>query len=208
MYGTNFKQKMINIFKEYGSYILASIVLLFVLGLFVFAIIFSATNTGSNNPIINDDSNHIDNEVSTPVATVKTYALPLLNATLLKGYYDKELVFNDSLRHWETHRSLDLTSDNTTVMSIADGVVKEVYSNYLEGNVIKIEHADGLMSVYASLDDNINLKVGDVVSKGQVVGVMSDSAYSEVKTGNHLHFTMLKDGEKVDPLAYLNIDYK
>ena len=50
--------------------------------------------------------------------------------------------------------------------------------------------------------------VGDSVTKGQVIATTSDSAYSELNTGSHLHFTLYDNDVKVDPMAYLNIQDK
>lgn len=198
-----FKQKMVDFFRTYGAYLIA----IFLLAVLTISIVL-VSMFGSSVPVVNEGNVVIDKPVvnDTPVASVVTYALPLKNPSISMGYYDKELVYNNSLKQWETHKSLDLVSDDSSdVMSIADGVVESVYSNYLEGSVIVISHGGGLKSSYASLDDNITLKVGDSVSKGQVIATMSDSAYSELNDGVHLHFTMYENDEKIDPMAYLSL---
>ena len=202
-----FKQKISDFFRYYGSYVIATVLLLvFAVSMVVIAIVSSSAPVVNEGNIQDDIPSVNDTPVETPVGSVITYALPLVNPTIAMGYYDKELVYNNSLKQWETHRSLDLvSSDSTNVMSIADGVVEKVYSNYLEGNVIVIAHDNGLRSSYASLDDNISLSVGDSVSKGQVIATMSDSAYSELNSGAHLHFTLYDNNEKVDPMAYLSL---
>ena len=197
------RQKISSFLRVYGAYIIA-LILLFVITATVFVL---ALFSGSDS-VVEDTSGVIDKPIQndTTVSTVVTYSLPLKNPSVSMGYFDKELVYNNSLKQWETHKSLDLTSlDSTNVMAIADGVVDKVYSNYLEGSVIVINHDNGLQSSYASLDDNISLKVGDRVSKGQVIATMSDSAYSELNSGVHLHFTMYEDGVKVDPMSYLGL---
>ena len=198
------KRKISDFFKVYGAYVVA-VGLLLVLTI---SIILVSVFGSSSTPVTNEGNLVIDKPTinDAPVSSVVTYALPLKNPSISMGYFDKELVYNNSLKQWETHKSLDLTSlDSTDVMSIADGVVEDVYSNYLEGNVIVISHGDGLRSSYASLDDNITLKKGDAVSKGQVIATMSDSAYSELNSGVHLHFTMYEGDNKIDPMAYLSL---
>ena len=46
------------------------------------------------------------------------------------------------------------------------------------------------------------------VNAGQKIGTMSESASDEVLTGAHLHFELLKDGQKVDPANYLTLENK
>ena len=120
------KDRVISVFRNYTSFIVSCAVLAVLSITIILAIVFS----GNGQVVTNEGGLNLGDDTpvsSTPVGSVVSYSLPLLNATLLKGYYDKELVYNDSLKQWETHRSWDLvSSDSTSVMSIADGVVKSV----------------------------------------------------------------------------------
>ena len=195
------RQKITDFFRYYGAYIIA-VFLLFLITASV--VLFSMLSAGGG--VVDNVGGVVENPTitDTPVGSVASYSLPLTNPSICMGYFDNELVYNNSLKQWETHKSLDLTSTTSSnVMSIADGVVEKVYSNYLEGNVIVISHDNGLQSSYASLGDDISLKVGDKVVKGQVIATISDSAYSELNTGDHLHFTLYEGGVKIDPMTYL-----
>ena len=66
----------------------------------------------------------------------------------------------------------------------------------------------GETSVYSSLDNELSIKMSDKVKKGQKIGNVSDTAANEQKTGNHLHFELYKDGQKVDPANYLSLENK
>ena len=135
------KRKISDFFKVYGAYVVA-VGLLIVLTI---SIVLVSMFGSSSTPVTNEGNLVIDKPTinDAPVSSVVTYALPLKNPSISMGYFDMELVYNNSLKQWETHKSLDLTSlDSTDVMSIADGVVEDVYSNYLEGNVIVISHGD------------------------------------------------------------------
>jgi murein DD-endopeptidase MepM/ murein hydrolase activator NlpD len=63
------------------------------------------------------------------------------------------------------------------------------------GEVIVIEHADGLRSVYAHLQKR-SVKAGDVVTAGQLIG--HTGATGRV-TGPHLHLEVHRNGVKLDP---------
>jgi len=53
------------------------------------------------------------------------------------------------------------------------------------GNQVVIDHGGNVFTIYAHIMNNVKVKVGDYVRKGQVIGFMADSGSS---TGTHLHF--------------------
>ena len=74
----------------------------------------------------------------------------------------------------------------------------EVYSS---GNYVKLEHSKGFTTEYYHLaKGRVDVKVGQVVEKGQVLGFMGSTGWS---TGNHLHFGIRINGGAVDPESYL-----
>lgn len=189
MENTTFKQKMTNILKRYGYY--------FILCILVIGAILTMVLIG-----VSDNKK----QQSVPTSTKITPYMPVLNATLYKEYYGDELCYNATLKQWETHNGIDLqVASGSSVYSILDGKVKDIYSNLLEGTVVVIEHADGLVSEYASLDSDLKVKVGDEVSRGDIIGAVSESANAESDAGAHLHFSMFDNDKKIDPAAYLNI---
>lgn len=144
-----------------------------------------------------------------PVNTgVIEFSLPMENAVVVKDYADDRLQLNESLNRWEIHLAIDLASENDNVFAICDGVVASVDSNSLEGYVVKIEHQDGFVSIYSSLSDAVNVKEGDKVVSGQLIGLASTTATNESVDGSHLHLVMLKDGVEVDPNNYLDLQNK
>ena len=90
--------------------------------------------------------------------------------------------------------------DTFDVVSILDGTVKDVKEDTTLGNVITIEHENGITSVYQSVGD-ITIKVNDTVTKGQVIAKSSTSNIS-TDLGNHLYFELIIDGICVDPENY------
>lgn len=72
------------------------------------------------------------------------------------------------------------------------------------GNYVMIDHGDGTASVYAHMyNGSIAVKNGDKVKQGQKLGMMGSSGSS---TGSHLHFEIRINGERVDPLQYINAE--
>ena len=196
MENTTFMQKMKNVFKKYGYYML--------LGVLVLSIVLTLIIVGITS---SNDEQAIDTTPTTSTS-VSPY-LPVLNASIYKGYYGDELMYNATLKQWETHNGIDFqAASGSKVYSILDGKVKDVYSNILEGKVIVIEHEDGLISTYSSLDEEVSVEKGDSVNRGQEIGTISETATSEADAGAHLHFSLTDNGKKIDPASYLNIETK
>jgi len=151
----------------------------------------------------------VPREGGEPVSNgISNFGLPMTNAVVIKDFKNDRLQHNESLQRWEIHLSVDLSSEKPEVFSVYDGVVDSITTNSLEGTVIKINHEGGFVSVYASLSDDVKVKEGDKVNKGQEIGKASASATNESKSGEHLHFTLLKDGKAVDPNNYLDLQNK
>lgn len=194
MENITFMQKIKNVFRRYGYYILLSVLVLSV----VLTLIIVGLSSNKNEQVEN----------TVPTATVSPY-LPLLNATIYKGYFGDELMYNATLKQWETHNGIDFqAASGSSVYSILDGKVKDVYSNVLEGVVVVIEHGNGLTSTYGSLDEEVSVEKGDSVNRGQQIGTISETASSEADAGAHLHFSLTDNGKKIDPASYLNIESK
>jgi murein DD-endopeptidase MepM/ murein hydrolase activator NlpD len=137
------------------------------------------------------------------------FVVPIKNATVTKDYSGSELQYNNTLKQWEIHKAIDfMAGEDLNVYAVADGTVSNVYTNYLEGTVVEISHKDGVVSVYKSLDSNVNVSIGDKVSAGSDIGKVSQSMAQEQNTGAHLHFEMLKNGIKVNPNDYLDLGNK
>lgn len=96
------------------------------------------------------------------------------------------------------HRGIDIPApESTDILSIDDGIVtfSGVQNGY--GNVVKIQHFDGKLTLYAHNSLNV-VKNGDVVKKGQVIAKVGSTGNS---TGNHLHFEVKLDNENINPLG-------
>lgn len=121
---------------------------------------------------------------------------------VLCQFVDTELVYCSTLKQWQTHTGIDYSAtDGESVKCVYEGTVIEVTNDMLSGNVVKVDHGDGLVTVYGALD-TVTVKVGDTVGQGAILGVAGNSALLEVELGTHLHFETLLDGVSINPIVY------
>lgn len=98
------------------------------------------------------------------------------------------------------HEGLDFTADvGTPVMAAADGVILTAGYHPDYGNVIDIDHGDGLVSRYAHLS-RIDVKGGALIKRGEQIGALGSTGRS---TGPHLHFEVRMLGVAQDPAIFL-----
>lgn len=157
-----------------------------------------------NNSANSNNGNNSSNTSQVVVPTVITFIMPVENGQIVKDYTDNTVVFNQTLGVYSAHLAVDIASnEGAKVYSAYKGVIESVETSYLLGTVITIDHGGDLKTVYSSLDVDENLVVGMQVEQGQELGVISTANRQEYKDGAHLHFEVLKNGEKVNPLDYI-----
>lgn len=99
------------------------------------------------------------------------------------------------------HAGLDFTSPTgSEIHSSGDGVVEKIgYSKGGYGNEIIVNHGYGYKSHYAHLSKFANIKVGQKVKRGEVIGYVGSTGKS---TAPHLHYEIIKNGNKIDPINF------
>lgn len=155
------------------------------------------------NPDDGDDGD--DDDGSDDNKPQKTFTLDgiLSEYTVDIGFSNTELVFDPTQKHWATHEGVDLIAEaGEQVKCSFDGTVKSVTTDSFDGTTVVITHDGGFETTYKLLD-GVTLKAGDSVAEGDVLGAVSSSALSEIAQGTHIHLELTKDGEKIDPTAYM-----
>ena len=79
-----------------------------------------------------------------------------------------------------------------------------VYEDDTMGMTVVIRHQDGYITKYASLASEVMVKAGDAVAMGQQIGYVGNTALLESAIGDHLHFSVTRNDEPVDPAEFLN----
>jgi len=109
------------------------------------------------------------------------------------------------LHRYKAHLGTDFGARRgTPILAAADG--KVIFSGWMGGygNVIKIKHSDGYVTLYAH-QSRRKAKVGQRVKKGQVIGFVGSTGRS---TGPHLHFGLYKNGRPINPMRMVKFSSK
>lgn len=99
------------------------------------------------------------------------------------------------------HKGIDLAAPNgTPILAAGAGTVTFAGALGSAGNVVEIDHGGGLVTKYFHMSSFL-VQRGSIVQAGQRIGAVGSTGRS---TGNHLHFEVVKDGEKQNPLAFIS----
>lgn len=190
-YQSGTKEKKKNFFKRHWHAFIVAASVAVVAVVIVLSVVFSLP-----------DSEPVGEEVDPPVVdTQPKVVMPMTGTTGGIGYAHESLKWWDTLEVWKYHPGIDFVGAGD-VVSILDGNVKKVEETTMEGTVVTVEHADGLVSYYKSLGGDVTVKAGDAVKAGDKLGTASTSL-AELNTGAHLHLEVKKDGKYIDPNTVL-----
>lgn len=158
------------------------------------------------SPTLVPDMTAAPGKIKTPGVPAQKYPPPVAGKVIW-GFAVDELIYSVTLDQWMTHAGVDIACRlGTEVAAVAAGKVRQVYEDDRMGITVVIEHSGGLASVYANLAKEPNVKEGDRVKQGDVIGVTGDTALAECKMDPHLHFELLLDNAWVNPADYLLLE--
>ena len=135
-------------------------------------------------------------EVAQEEAT-QVFVVPV-EGEILKGYSDHELQYSATYGDMRLHNGTDIfCEEGVKVSAASSGTVLSVEETAELGNVISIDHGNGLITRYASIKDP-QVKAGDPISAGDIIGAVT-TVPGECDDRPHLHFEVQKNGEYTDP---------
>ncbi|SEG06991.1 Peptidase family M23 [Halpernia humi] len=98
------------------------------------------------------------------------------------------------------HNGADLKANYEKVYSVMDGkVTASGWDPKGGGNYIKVKHSDSFVTAYLHLSE-IYYKVGEFVKAGFIIAKSGNSGNS---TGPHLHFSVIENGNYINPIRFL-----
>lgn len=166
-------------------------------------------DTYVTNTLIDDNNDTLEVQQEIENKVIKPFTSN--EVTISKYYYqstDEEARQQQSLIKYENiympNTGILYSSDNEfEIVSVLDGKVTSMKEDEILGNIIEIEHSNGLITIYQSVKD-VKVKTGDVVKQGDVIA-MSGSNKLEQEKENCLHFETYKEGSLINPEEFYNL---
>ena len=150
---------------------------------------------------------------ATPSATVQPTPTPKSAPTsltwpvqgeVLTNYSVETLAYDVTMADWRTHAGVDIAAAaGTEVRAPASGVVVEVTEDVMLGTTVVIDHGGDLTTTCANLASVPTVEVGDEVTVGDIIGSVGNTAIAESALASHLHFSVEREGQSVDPMELL-----
>lgn len=111
--------------------------------------------------------------------------------------------YHPVLKTLRAHTGVDITAPKgTPVYATADGTVSGENPGSGYGIVVVLNHGYSYQTLYAHLSKKA-VRPGQKVKRGQVIGYVGSTGMA---SGSHLHYEVIKNGQKVNPVYYFNSD--
>ena len=128
-----------------------------------------------------------------------------LNGEIINEFSDGELVKSKTLNVWKTHDGVDIAGAlDEKVKSMTSGTVTKVYEDPMMGACVIIDHGNGIEGYYCNLGKDIPVSEGQKVSAGTIIGMVGNTAESEINEPSHLHFAVKKNSDWIDPISLIS----
>ena len=162
-----------------------------------------ARNSGGPLSIADMDPEdaEIEKQLRAIIATSSQASIPALWAHM--GKINNEFGFRRNPfggRTYEFHAGMDIDGERgDRVIAPASGVVTEAGWAGGYGNMIEVDHGNGLKTRYGHLS-KIDVNVGDSLTRGQLMGAVGSTGRS---TGPHLHYELRLNDRPINPRRFL-----
>jgi len=150
-------------------------------------------------------SKRIEKEYLLKQKLKKTYAIDQPRFNFIKpvagrdsGRFGLRRIINKQKRN--PHSGMDIAAAaGQAVKATESGRVLFTGDLFFSGNVVYLDHGNGLLSLYAHLSKT-NVKKGQEVKRGEIIGKVGSTGRA---TGPHLHWTVYLNGNAIDPALFL-----
>jgi murein DD-endopeptidase MepM/ murein hydrolase activator NlpD len=122
---------------------------------------------------------------------------------ILRAFSPVDPVYYATINAWMIHTGVDIScAEGTAVKAALDGTVESVKNDPATGYTIVIKSAGSVKTVYGNLAVPENIKVGQAVKQGDVIGAVGKSEQDVINDPPHLHFACMVGGKYKDPVAF------
>lgn len=169
-----------------------------------------SVNSRENEPalkVITEEKKVIPTVSKTADVPKKLEFIKPIDGNVIKAHSNTELVYSKTLGDWRIHKGIDIACPiGTKVISCEDGSIDAVYLDDRLGYTVIIKHENDVRTKYCNLDSEVNVKVGQAVKKGDMIGIVGDTSEFEIADESHLHFEVMQGEDNVAPNLYIT-DY-
>lgn len=139
-------------------------------------------------------------------AAAATFFVMPISGEVTKNYNDTELQYSETYLDMRLHEGLDIAAnEGADVTASGVGKVTSIEKSPTLGNVITIDHGNGITAKYCGLADKTSVKVGDAVDSKTKIGKVGEIPAESVEA-THFHFEMYNDGKSVSPLKMFGME--
>ncbi|NCC17126.1 MAG: M23 family metallopeptidase [Clostridia bacterium] len=152
------------------------------------------SNDGGESPAVQSTPAPKEGASAEPV-----FAYPVAGEIVMPYSVDCA-IYDATLNQYHTNASISISAAAGDIVKAAEkGTVKEITKDEVKGNSVVIEHENGWLTTYSQLAEDLSVKVGEAVTKGQAIGTVGEPTKYTVALGSHVEFAVAKDGETIDP---------
>ena len=128
-----------------------------------------------------------------------------IDGNVLLNYSMDETIYFSTLDQYKYNPALVIAGQvGQKVKAAEDGKVTSIVKDYETGVTVTVSLGDGYEAVYGQLGE-VSVSQGENVEKGDVIGLLGEPTKYYSVEGCNLYFQLLKDGEPVNPLEYLDV---
>ena len=160
------------------------------------------------------DDGEIDNGASGEQATAgtdtsgvwfteeSTLTWPASGAVIM-GYSMDQTVFFQTLEQYKYNPAMIISGEvGESINASAAGIVTDIEETAQTGTTVTLDMGNGYSAVYGQLAD-VGLSIGDYINAGETIGTLKEPTKYYSVEGPNLYFQVLKDGEPVDPMNFM-----
>ena len=174
-------------------------------------------NTETSSQITNDDLQDEKNHENGETTDVSASAINLpavnfsedtlmewpVNGNILQDYSMDQTVYFSTLDQYKLSPAIAVGAvEGAPVVAAVNGTVYSVEQDIQTGTTVTMELGNGYQAIYGQLAD-LTVAEGDTVKKGTTIWYIAQPTKYYSTEGTNLYFEMKKDGEPIDPIAYL-----
>lgn len=125
------------------------------------------------------------------------------SGAVIMGYSMDQTVFFQTLEQYQYNPAMIVSGEvGETIGASAAGIVTNIEETAQTGTTVTLDMGNGYSAVYGQLSD-VPLAIGDYVGAGETIGTLGEPTKYYSVEGPNLYFEVLKDGEPVDPMNFM-----